>query len=81
MKSYKRQCTDWWRMIKSWDTHLCCSNHKNRLFAKTFSGWILTIVVAGLVSAVIFALGIYTPSKVNTDYLSLCELLVVLAKT
>ena len=47
------------------------------MFAKTFLGWILTIIVAGLVSACIFALGIYTPSRVNTDYLNRCEYAVV----
>jgi sodium-dependent phosphate transporter len=33
------------------------------LYLKMFGGWVVTLIFAGLVSALLFALGINTPSK------------------
>jgi sodium-dependent phosphate transporter len=34
-----------------------------RLFAKTFSAWVFTLIITGLLSAILFSQGIYAPSK------------------
>jgi sodium-dependent phosphate transporter len=34
-----------------------------RLFAKTFSAWVFTLIITGLLSATLFSQGIYSPSK------------------
>lgn len=37
-----------------------------RLYGKMFAGWVFTLFAAGAVSALLYALGVYTPSKPET---------------
>jgi hypothetical protein len=39
------------------------------LYGKMFAGWVFTLFAAGGISALLFALGVYTPSKPETKQL------------
>ena len=44
-----------------------------RLFAKTFSAWILTLIISGFLSALIFSQGIYSPSVIMSKDIEIYE--------
>lgn len=44
-----------------------------RLFTKTFSAWIFTLIITGLFSAILFSQGIYSPSKQMINDISYYE--------
>eukprot|EP00878_Enallax_costatus_P004065 GHUV01004290.1.p1 GENE.GHUV01004290.1~~GHUV01004290.1.p1 ORF type:complete len:604 (+),score=132.83 GHUV01004290.1:211-2022(+) len=40
-----------------------------KMYGKMLAGWVITLLAAGCVSALLFALGVHTPSKPETDEL------------